>query len=369
MSYGSTIKVPFGPQHPALKEPEYFLFEIDGDIVVNVKPRIGYVHRGIEKAFEANTYFHNIYLAERICGICCHAHTTCYTQAVEGLIPIEIPPRAAYIRVIMAELERLHSHSLWVGIAAHEAGYDTMFMYMWKEREIIMDLMEEISGNRVTHAMNTIGGVRRDITDEQVNKLKKFLNIFENNIKQYIKALENEPTFIKRTKEVGILKPSDAIATCAIGPTLRASGIKNDVRKDDPYLVYDEIPFNIITNDGCDVFARTIVRCEEMIESANIIRYCLDHMPKGEIKVKVPRTFPPNESLGRVEAPRGELIHYTRSNGTAKPERHKVRSPTLGNLLSVCKTLIGAHIADIPLILAGIDPCFSCMDRIIIKKV
>lgn len=368
MSYGSTIKIPIGPQHPALKEPEYFLLEVDGDFVVNVKPRIGYVHRGLEKAFENNTYLHNLYLAERICGICSHAHATCYALAVEELTPLEIPPRAKYIRVIMAELERLHSHSLWVGIVAHEAGYDTMFMYMWKEREIIMDLMEEISGNRVTHAINTIGGVRRDITDEQANKIKKFLDRFEIDMKNYIRALEHEPTFIKRTKGVGILKPNDAIATCAIGPTLRACGIKNDVRRDDPYLVYDEIPFNVIVNDGCDVFARTIVRCEEMIESVNIIRYSLDHMPSGELRIKAPRTFPPNEAIGRVEAPRGELIHYTKSNGTIKPERHKVRAPTLGNLLSVCKTLIGSHIADVPLILAGIDPCFSCMDRILIKR-
>ncbi|MCC6013650.1 MAG: nickel-dependent hydrogenase large subunit [Candidatus Verstraetearchaeota archaeon] len=368
MRYGTTIKVPFGPQHPALKEPEYFLFEVEGDFVVNVKPRIGYVHRGLEKAFENNTYMHGLYLAERICGICSHAHTVAFTQAVEGLVSLEIPQRAQYIRLIMAELERLHSHSLWVGIVAHEAGFDTMFMYLWRDREMIMDLMEEISGNRVLHAINTIGGVRRDINDEQANKIRKYLDKFEENIKNYIKILETENTFLKRTVGVGILKPSDAIALCAVGPTLRASGIKNDVRKDDPYLVYDEIPFEVITHDGCDVFARTIVRCEEMLESIKIIRYALDHMPKGELKVKAPRTFPPNESIGRVEAPRGELIHYTKSNGTSKPERYKVRSPTLGNLASVCKTLIGAHIADIPIILAGIDPCFSCMDRILIKK-
>ncbi|MEM3486343.1 MAG: nickel-dependent hydrogenase large subunit [Candidatus Methanomethyliaceae archaeon] len=368
MSYGTTIKVPFGPQHPALKEPEYFLFEVDGDIVVKVTPRIGYVHRGVEKAFEQETYLHNLYLAERICGICSHAHSTCYTQTVEGLVPLEIPPRAVYIRLIMAELERLHSHSLWVGIAAHEAGFDTLFMYLWRDREMIMDLMEEISGNRVTHAINTIGGVRRDITGEQATKIKKFMDKFEGNVKEYMKVLETEQTFLKRTKDVGILKPRDAIALCAVGPTLRASGIKSDVRANDPYLAYGEIPFNVITHDGCDVYARTIVRCEEMIESANIIKYALDHMPEGKIKVPPPRTIAPNESVGRVEAPRGELIHYARSNGTNKPERYKVRAPTLGNLASVCQTLIGAHMADIPLILAGIDPCFSCMDRVIIAK-
>jgi len=363
-SYRSVIRVPFGPQHPALKEPENFTFEIDGDIVINVKPRIGYNHRGIEKAFEQRTYIQNLYLAERICGICSDAHTTCYAQAIEDLLGVEAPPRAKYIRVIIAELERIHSHSLWLGIAAHEIGFDTLFMYYWRDREAVMNLLEMISGNRVHYAMNTIGGVRRDIRSEMIPKIKKGLDFLEGRMKRYMEIVKQDLTISKRTEGVGILKQKDAMDLCAVGPTLRASGIKNDVRADDPYAAYDEIPFNVITYDGCDVLSRILVRSEEIFESIRIIRYALDHIPDGMTRIRVPMTVPPGEAVSRVEAPRGELIHYARSDGTTKPERYKVRSPTLGNIPALCKMLLGCHIADIPIILAGIDPCFACMDRI-----
>jgi membrane-bound hydrogenase subunit alpha len=363
LSYGSTIKVPFGPQHPALKEPENFLFEVDGEIVVNVKPRIGYNHRGIEKAFEQRTYIQNIYLAERICGICSDAHTTCYTQAIEELVGVEAPSRARYIRVIIAELERIHSHGLWVGIAAHEIGFDTLFMYVWRDRETVLDMFEMISGNRIHYAMNTIGGVRRDIPAVMVPKIKHGLDFLEKRLRYYLDIVQTEQTILKRTVSVGVLKPKDAIDLCTVGPTLRASGIKNDVRADDPYAAYDEIPFNVVTHDGCDVLSRILVRCEEMLESIEIIRYALDHMPEGAIRVKAPMKAPQGEAVSRVEAPRGELIHYAKSNGTTNPERYKVRSPTLGNIPALCKMLLGGYVADIPIVLAGIDPCFACMDR------
>ena len=363
MGYGSTIKVPFGPQHPALKEPANFIFDVEGDIVVGVKPRIGYNHRGVEKAFEIRTYLQNVYLAERICGICSAAHATAYVQAVEELLGIEAPPRAKYIRVIIAELERLASHSLWVGIASHEIGFDTLFMYIWRDREAVMSLLELISGNRVHYAMNTIGGVRRDITADLTPKIKQTLDFLEERTKYYLNLVKTEQTILKRTVGVGVLTPKDAVDLCAVGPTLRASGIKNDVRADDPYVAYGEIPFNVIVHDQCDVFSRVQVRVEEMFESINMTRYALDHMPTGITRIKVPMAVPKGESVSRVEAPRGELIHIIKSNGTTKPERHKVRAPTLGNIPAVCKTLMGSHLADVPIILAGIDPCFSCMDR------
>jgi Ni,Fe-hydrogenase III large subunit len=369
VGYGSTVKVPFGPQHPALKEPENFLFEVDGDIVVNVTPRIGYVHRGIEKALELRSYIQDLYLAERICGICSHAHTTCYTQGIEELLGVEAPPRAKYIRTIIAELERLHSHSLWVGVAAHEVGFDTLFMYTWRDREAVMELLEAISGNRVHYAMNTIGGVRRDISAEKTDKIRSSLDFFEKRVQEYLHVIRTEESFLKRTAGVGLLKKQEALDFCAVGPTLRASGVKNDVRADDPYAAYGEIPFEVIVDDECDVLGRTVVRCKEMLESINIVRYALDKMPDGSTRVRVPMAVPAGEAVSRVEAPRGELIHYAKSNGTTKPERYKVRSPTLANIPALCKTLVGAHLADIPIILAGIDPCFSCMDRMVFVDV
>jgi Ni,Fe-hydrogenase III large subunit len=358
-----TIRIPFGPQHPALKEPEYFMFEVDGEYVVDVKPRIGYAHRGIEKATENRTFIQDLYLIERVCGICSDAHTTCYTQVIEEILGVEVPPRARFIRTIVAELERIHSHSLWVGLAAHEIGFDTLFMYVWRDREIVMDLLELVSGNRVHYAMNTIGGARRDLAPETTEKIRKGLDVLQERMEYYKNIGKTEQTVLKRTAEIGILRPEDALALCAVGPTLRASGIKHDVRADDPYAAYEEIPFNIITSDGCDVLSRLLVRFDETLESIKIIRYALDHLPRGEIKVKVPRRVPEGEAVGRVEAPRGELIHYAKTNGTTKPERYKIRSPTLGNIPSVCKMLVGGYIADIPIVLAGIDPCFACADR------
>ena len=363
---GSMIKVIFGPQHPALKEPERFILNTEGEYVVNAKVRIGYIHRGIEKAMENRTYLQNIYLSERICGICSDAHTTCYVQAIEELLGVEVPPRAKYIRVIVAELERIHSHLLWVGVAAHEIGFDTLFMYVWRDREIVMDLLEQVSGNRVHYAMNTIGGVRRDIAGEKSPKILKGLSLLEEKTKQYIEMIRKEQTILKRTIGVGMLSKSDALKLGAVGPTLRASGVKRDVRKDDPYAAYDEISFNVVTNDGCDCFARIIVRCEEILESINMIREALKKMPGGEIRDKVKPSIPPAEAISRVEAPRGELFYYARSNGTDKPERIKVRTPTLANIVPLCKMLVGGYIADVPIVLAGIDPCFACMDRVLI---
>ncbi len=368
MGYASTVKMPFGPQHPALKEPEHFLFELDGDTVVGVTPRIGYVHRGIEKALELSTYGHGLYLAERICGICTVAHTCCYTQAIEELMGIDVPPRAKYIRTIMSELERLHSHSLWVGLVAHEAGFDTLFMYAWRDREAILSLFQEITGGRVLHAINTLGGVRRDISPELADKIRCTMEYFEGRVKDYRRIIRTEPTFLKRTRDVGVLKPSDAAKLDAVGPTLRGSGIKEDVRRDDPYIAYDEMPFNVISSDGCDVFARTEVRVEEMMESIGIIRYALGRMPAGVFRVRAPRNAPAGECVSRVEAPRGEDMHFARSDGTAKPERYKVRAPTLANIPALCRMLVGIHVADIPIILAGIDPCFSCMDRMVVVR-
>ena len=363
---GSTIKVIIGPQHPALKEPERFILETEGEYVVDVKVRIGYIHRGIEKAMENRTYLQGLYLSERVCGICSDAHTTCYVQGVEELLGIEPPPRSKFIRVIVAELERIHSHLLWLGVAAHEIGFDTLFMYVWRDREVVMDLLELVSGNRVNYATNTIGGVRRDLNDERIQKILKGLKILEDRTKEYLKMIEKEQTVLKRTVDVGILSKSDAIKYGAVGPTVRASGVKRDVRVDDPYAAYDELSFNVIVEDGCDCLARIMVRGREVLESIHIIREALKKMPDGEIRVRVKPKIPPAEALSRVEAPRGELLYYIKSNGTDKPERCKIRTPTLANIPSLCRMLIGGYIADVPIVLAGIDPCFACMDRVLV---
>jgi NADH-quinone oxidoreductase subunit D len=359
----STYTVPIGPQHPALKEPENFTLTVDGEEIIDVKIRLGYVHRGGEKAFENRTYVQNLYLIERVCGICAMAHQLCYVNNIESMMEIEVPPRAHYIRTIVAELERIHSHLLWLGVAAHEIGFDTLFMYCWRDREISLDLMEEITGNRVLHAANTLGGVRKDLTPEIISKLRKGMKILRERTKYYRKIGLTEKTIIKRAAGVGILPYKDAVELCAVGPTTRASGVKKDVRKFDPYSAYDEMPFDLITYDSCDVAARIYVRVDETLESIKIIDYAISHLPSGPIGIKAPRSVPPGEGVSIVEAPRGEDIHYCKSNGTDKPERYKVRAPTMGNWASMAKMLIGGYVADVPITLAAIDPCMSCTDR------
>ncbi len=363
---GERFHIPVGPQHPALKEPEHFLFEVDGERVVDVIPRIGYVHRGIEKLAETKNYIQNIYLAERICGICSHAHTTAYCIAVETLLGLEIPDRGNWIRTYVAELERIHSHLLWIGVAAHEIGFDTLFYYTWRDRELSMDMLEQISGNRVNYAINTVGGVRRDITPEIEEQARKGLDITEERLDYYKGVVLKEKSIAARVAGVGKITKEQAIKLSAVGPNARCCGVPIDVRKDDPYAAYGDIPFNVITYDSCDTLGQVIVRVLETYESINMCRYILDNLPSGDIRTKAKRKVSPGETVIRVEAPRGEDIHYMRSNGTDKPERWKVRAPTYANLPSVVERLKGGYVADIPIVLAGIDPCFSCTDRVVI---
>ena len=368
-SLTSIINLIFGPQHPALHEPELFRFKVEGEIVVKAEPRIGYVHRGIEKLFEKNTYIKGIYLSERICGICNVAHTVCYCQVVENVMNVELPPRAKYLRAVVHELNRIHSHLLLLGVAAEELGFDTLFMLIWRDRELVMDLIELITGNRVMSAFNTIGGVRRDVNAETIEKVLKVLPKLEERVKYYRKVFEEDPTIRKRTVDVGILPRRDAIRYCVVGPMARGSAVDVDIRRDIPYAAYDEIPFNVIVRDECDVWARLMVRVDEVLESIDIVRYALEHLPSGQIRLPLKRSAPPGEAISRVEAPRGELLYHLVSKGGITPYRLKVRTPTLANLLAASKLFEGHTIADIPAILVSIDPCFACTDRVTLVDV
>ena len=362
------FKIPIGPQHPALKEPEGFSVALKGEKILGVDIRLGYNHRGIEKAAEERTYIQDIYLIERVCGICSHSHSTCFIQAVEEIAGLAVPPRAQYIRTIIAELERIHSHLLWLGVAGHEIGFDTLLMYSWRDREVVMDILASITGNRVNYGMNTIGGVRRDISPEEKQEILKGLEILEERTKYYIEIATEETTIIKRLSGVGVLSREDVLKLDAVGPTARASGVKRDVRADDPYAAYGELTFNVITDDRCDVYGRTVVRVKELMESYKIIRQALEKLPDGPIAVKAPRKIPAGEAISRYEAPRGEDVHYVKSNGTEKPDRVKIRAPTLANVQAVKHMLRDRFLADMPIVVAAIDPCFSCTDRMVRLK-
>jgi len=358
-----TVKIPIGPQHPALKEPESFLISLDGERIKDVGMRLGYNHRGIEKAAEGRTYIQNIYLIERVCGICSHSHSTAFIQAVEEVAAVDIPKRAKYIRTIIGELERVHSHLLWLGVAAHEVGFDTLLMYSWRDREVVMELLTSLGGNRVNYAINILGGVRRDIDKDKQQEILKAVDILEERTKYYIKVATEEPTLVKRLSGVGAISKEDVIKLGTVGPTGRASGVGRDARKDDPYAAYDEVDFNVVVDNHCDVYGRTLVRLGELMETYKMVRQLVKNIPDGDISIRFPRRVPAGEATSRYEAPRGEDVHYVKGNGTDKPERVKLRAPTLANLQSVSKMLENNNLADVPITIAAIDPCFSCTDR------
>ncbi|NIM94425.1 MAG: NADH dehydrogenase subunit [Anaerolineales bacterium] len=358
--------VPIGPQHPALKEPGHFLIAVEGEIVTKAVVRLGYAHRGIEKAAEERNWIQNLYLLERICGICSHIHATAYCLSVERLAEVEVPPRAQAIRVLVAELERIHSHLLWVGVAAHEAGFDSLFMYCWRDRERIMDILEILTGNRVNYSANVLGGVKCDVDTKQVEIILKELAFLEERTRHYLDVVSTDTMFLQRTRGIGVMTRNQAEVLGVVGPTARASGVFRDVRGEAPYAAYRLYPINVLLEESGDLEARFVVRVKELFESYRIIRQIMENLPPGELMVKFPRRIREGETVSRVEAPRGELFYFIKSNGTDKPERVKVRTPTICNMMSVIKLAVGHQLADLPMILAGIDPCFSCNDRMML---
>jgi len=360
---GSLVSVVLGPQHPALHEPERFLFKLDGETVVDVEPRLGYAHRGIEKAAEQLMFFQDVHLVERVCGICNVAHSMCFCQAVESLGEIEVPARAEYLRTIVHELNRIHSHLLLLGIAGLEVGFESLFHYLWRDREIVLDLTERLTGNRVMAEFSTIGGVRRDLNPILANEIKKGLSVLKGRMRFYKKVFSVDPTFTARTMGIGVLKEHEALKLSVVGPIARGSGLEIDVRKHDPYAAYDEIPFEEVIYKEGDSWARLMVRLDEVAESIDVITHAVDNLPSGPYRIRVSRRMPESEALSRIEAPRGELLHFVRGNGTAYPERVKIRSPTLANIISFRQMIKGCYVADIPAVLASLDPCFSCTDR------
>lgn len=360
--------VPIGPQHPALKEPGHFEFVVDGEIVTGASVRLGYVHRGIEKGAEDRTWTQNLYLMERICGICSHIHATAFVQGVEKLAGVEAPPRARAIREIFAELERIHSHMLWLGVAAHEGGFDALFMYSWRDREVVMDMLEMLSGNRVHYSANLIGGVKYDLTAEMMDKIRDGLNYLEERLLHYLNVVNNDETFIGRTRGIGTMTREQAQLLGAVGPTARASNFAYDVRVDAPYAAYAEFPVEMVVAEEGDLHARFVVRILETMESIRVLRRIFDNLPESELVTRVPRRIPAGETISRVEAPRGELFYFIASNGGEKPERVKVRTPSLCNWGTVITLAVGHKLADMPMILAGIDPCFSCNDRLVMVR-
>ncbi len=352
-----------GPFHPLQEEMEFYQLTIDGETVTDIDVRISYNHRGIEKISESLQFDQIPFLVSRICGICSASHPLAYVQAVEDIAGIKPPERALYVRTIINELERIHSHLLWVGLAGHFIGYDTVFMWAWKYREPVLDLLEEITGNRNNYGNVKVGGCREDIAEELIPKILKELDTIEKKTEMLTKAILDDPVLHARLKGVGVLTKEAAIEYAVTGPTARGSGIGIDVRRDDPYAAYADLDWKVITQPEGDVFAKAVVRLLETFESINMVRQALKKLPDGPVTLEV-KEIPPGEGCGRAEAPRGETFHYVRSDGGNRPVRHKVRAPSYVNVPSFKASCIGQHIADVTLTLAAVDPCYSCTERL-----
>src|SRR6266487_5160941 len=362
---GNTFVIPIGPQHPALKEPGNFEFAVDGEIVTAARMRLGYAHRGIEKAAESRNWIQNLYLFERICGICSHTHAMAYSLGVEKLAQVEVPARAQAIRELVAGLERIHSHLLWLGVAAHEAGFDTLFMYSWRDRETVMNLLEQLTGNRVNYSANVLGGVKCDVGLEQANSIKDGLNYLETRIRHYLAIVTTDTMFLNRTRGIGTILYDEAEEFGLLGPTARASGLLRDVRVEAPYGAYSRFPISGVTETNGDLEARCVVRLKELLVSCFVLRTIIDNLPEGPLTVRMPRKIPAGETISRVEAPRGELFYYIKSSGGENPARVHIRTPSLCNWVSVLEKAVGRQLADVPMLIAGMDPCFSCNDRLV----
>ena len=353
--------IPFGPQHPVLPEPLHLKLIMQDETIVEAIPAIGYVHRGLEKLTETKEFIQNVFVVERICGICSFQHALAYCQGMESLMNIQVPDRARYLRVIWAELHRIHSHLLWLGLLADAFGFESLFMQVWRNREKVMDIMEETAGSRVIISANTIGGTRRDISPEMLVKIKVIVDEIKEDLLQVESVFLNDYTVKHRLVGVGVLGRQEAYELGACGPMARASGINTDHRTTG-YAAYGELDFEpVVENDG-DCYARTVVRLKEVYQSIDLIKQAVDKIPTGEIAVPV-KGFPDGEVISRVEQPRGEVLYYMRANGTKYLERLRVRTPTFANIPALLKMLPGSQLADVPILILTIDPCISCTER------
>lgn len=354
------INIPLGSQHISLLEPIKFRFACENEKITAVDSDVGFVHRGIEKACASKfTYDHIGYVVARICGLCAITHSLAYTAAAEEILGAEIPLKAKYLRTLLVELDRIHSHMLCLAHVSENAGYEAMFMRFMAEREPVMSLQERITGNRVQFDYVSIGGVNRDIDTECANEIKSVLNEVRQKVYGFIEEFNSNFSLSLKYKGIGAITQEDAYRYNAIGPLARAAGIATDIRQNTSYLPYDEIGFKIITQQGGDIHARNMVRLHEILNSIEMCENILEGMPEGEIYTKV-KGKPNGEALVRLEAPRGELMYYVKGSGKPILERVRIKTPTFSCIPAYMHMFVGQEYADAPAILASFDPCMSC---------
>lgn len=358
---GNKTVLPFGPQHPVLPEPLHLRLVMQDEKIVEAIPAIGYVHRGLEKLTEAKEFSQNVFVVERICGICSIMHAQSYCQCIESIMDIKVPERAEFLRVIWGELHRLHSHFLWLGLFADAFGYESLFMQCWRIREKVLDLLEKTTGHRIIVSINTIGGVRRDMTNQELKMLDDELKDMLDDFAKIEHVFIKDYTIAHRTVGVGVITKEQAIELGCVGPVARGSNVKQDMRTLG-YAAYGKLDFEpVLANDG-DCFARLLVRLMEVYQSIDLIRQAIAKIPGGDVITPF-KGFPDGEHLTRVEQPRGEVIYFLRGDGTKNLTRMRVRTPTFANIPALITMLPGSQLADVPVLALTIDPCISCTER------
>jgi len=356
-------KLHYGPQHPGT-HPFRILLTVDGDVVVTAEPHIGYVHRGIEKLCEYRSYIMNIPVINRACFMEGSFHEHAYAMAVEQIYGVEIPQRAKYLRVLAGELSRIHSLLSWFGGYVSELGFSTMYFWPWADREYILDLFEELTGARISTTYILPGGVRWDLPDGFEKRVEKVMKYLEGRLALYDKVVFKNEIFKARTKDVGVLKPSDVLKYGVTGPMARASGVKMDLRIDAPYSIYDEIEMDYNLLDGGDCYDRTKIRLMDIQQSIDIIRQVLKKLPgKEKVMKKLPIKAPVGEGYARIESARGIHAYYVVSNGDRNPYRVKIRGASFNNMSVLPLIAKNVKMADIPAILGSIDVCPADLDR------
>lgn len=353
--------IPFGPQHPVLPEPVHLDLFVEDEKVIEARPSIGFIHRGLEKLVEKKDFVEFVYVAERICGICSFIHGQTYCQAVEEIMNIPVPPRAQYLRTVWGELSRIHSHLLWLGLMADGMGFESLFMHSWRVRERVLNIIEATTGGRVIFGTCKVGGVRRDISPDSVATVLNELKTVESETAEIVRVFLRDRSVQDRLCGVGVLSKEEAYDLGCVGPMLRASGVAQDLRTRG-YAAFKDLEFEPVTRPEGDSYARCAVRCDELTQSFDLIRQALAKIPDGEIEVKV--TGNPNgESIMRTEQPRGEVVYCVKANGSKNLQRFRVRTPTFANLAAMLKVLQGCDLADVPVLVLTIDPCISCTER------
>ena len=353
--------IPFGPQHPVLPEPIHLDLVIEDETVVEAIPSIGFIHRGLEKLTEKKDFLDMVYIAERVCGICSFIHGLTYCLAVEEICGAEVPPRASYLRVIWSELSRIHSHLMWLGFLADAFGFENLFMNSWRLREKILDIIEETTGGRVIFGSCKVGGVRRDISDDDLKAIVKKLEIYRRDIKEITDVFLSDYSVKHRLVGAGAITGERAYELGAVGPTLRASGVAQDARKLG-YAAFGDIDIEPVVESGGDAYSRCKVRIREVFASIDMIEQAAAKMPAGPIEARV-TGVPNGEYFARTEQPRGEVIYYVKGNGDKFLQRMRIRTPTFANVPALVEMLQGCELADVPVLVLSIDPCISCTER------